>query len=311
MSASVLRLATSGSALGLWRAKRVAALLRASGLTTTSDARIVTCAPGQGAVGRIRAAVLSGEADVAVHRADELPWAEHEGLRMLAIPLRGDPREVLCASGVPLSGLPPGARVGTFGSRSGLQLSQLRSDLVVVALDGDVLSALRRLDDDLAAVVVSRAAVVALDQEERITKIFSSVQFVPAAGQAALALEARAADQETGSSLLSLNDAASRLCVLTERTVARRLAAWPPANVGASCALEYGFVSVTAVLAPGVGSLLLRAVRSGPAANARQIAEAVADELVLLHEINGDEDADFTAGEPSEAAHPARGLQTR
>ncbi len=304
MTPPVLRLATPGSVQGIWRAQHLAALLRALPLAETGDIRLVPCEPGPGALGRVREAVLNGKADVAVHAADELPWAEHERLRMVAIPSRGDARDALCTNLGSHSKLPPGALVGARGPRVRLQLGRLHPAVVVVALDEGVASALGRLEEDLDGIVAPLEDLVLLEQQERVTETFSLLQVVPAAGQAALALEVRADDRETGSRLAPLNHAASRLCVLTERTVARRLSAWPGLQVGTTCALDFGFVAITAVLAPTLAGPLLRVFRSGPVANARQIAEAVADELVLLQETYAADDA----SPPADQGDPARGL---
>ena len=72
----------------------------------------------------LREALLRGDVDVVVHSLKDLPTAEHEGLRLGAVPKRADARDALCArDGLTLATLPEGARVGTGSPR---RIAQLR-----------------------------------------------------------------------------------------------------------------------------------------------------------------------------------------
>ena len=120
-----LRLATRGSVLAWTQAGTVADSLRSLGhevdmvrITTSGD---VTTAPlsslgGAGVfVGAVRAAVLSGECDLAVHSFKDLPTAPVEGLRLGAVPPREDPSDALCGRGnVTLAALPAGATTVSY-----------------------------------------------------------------------------------------------------------------------------------------------------------------------------------------------------
>nr|MCS5685886.1 hydroxymethylbilane synthase [Acidimicrobiales bacterium] len=106
-----VRLATRGSVLARWQANRVAALLEEEVPGTESEVVIVATAGdrdldtpihqmgGQGVfVVEVQAAVLDGRADVAVHSAKDLPATTTEGLVLVAVPERADPRDALVGS---------------------------------------------------------------------------------------------------------------------------------------------------------------------------------------------------------------------
>ena len=111
-----IRLATRGSALAWTQSGTVADALRALGhevdlvkVTTHGDVSTAPLASLGGAgvfVGVVRAAVLAGEADLAVHSFKDLPTAPAEGLVLAAVPPREDPADALCArDGLDLAGM--------------------------------------------------------------------------------------------------------------------------------------------------------------------------------------------------------------
>ncbi len=85
-------------------------------------------------VSSIRASLLAGEVDIAVHSLKDLPTGPAEGILLAAVPGRDDPRDVLAArDGAKLADLPAGAKIGTGSPRRAAQLLMLRSDIVAGA----------------------------------------------------------------------------------------------------------------------------------------------------------------------------------
>ncbi|MGZ6143687.1 MAG: hypothetical protein ACXWLM_10120, partial [Myxococcales bacterium] len=140
----MIRIAAGRAALESWRS-------RADGI------ELLAC---EGGVEQVRAAVLSGRADAAMHLAEDVPCTEHDRLELVAAPLRGDVREALYAR-VPLAGLPRGARVAVKGPLRALQLAELRPDVHSFPLEGALEAALDRVGRDLDGVV---APVVCLER---------------------------------------------------------------------------------------------------------------------------------------------------
>ncbi len=190
-------------------------------------------------VSELERALLDGEIDVAVHSAKDVPAELPPGLELVAISERADPRDALC--GAPsLAALQAGARVGTASLRRAAQLRALRPDLEVVEVTGNVDTRLRKLSDgDYDALVLACAGL------QRLGLAPDAVleELVPAAGQGALALEARPGQVDVA----RVHDSVAGACVSAERELTRAL--------GASCNTPVGALARDL----GDGSLELRA----------------------------------------------------
>ena len=233
-----LRIATRRSKLALTQTRWVAAQLQglSPGLEVelceivTQGDRIqnvsLASIGGKGLfVSEVEQALLDGRAELAVHSLKDVPAELAPGLVLGCVPQREDPRDVLItAEGCTLEELEAGSRVGTNSSRRVLQLRQQRNDLEYAMLRGNVDTRLRRLDEgDYRAIVLAYAGLRRLGLHERPLRPLSQETFVPAVGQGALAVEARADDAATLELLSKLEDGASRLCIEAERAFLKAL----------------------------------------------------------------------------------------
>jgi hydroxymethylbilane synthase len=246
---SRLRIGTRGSALALAQTQLVSDLLGGCDIvtvTTTGD-RDANGGDKSRWVDTIEDALLAGTIDLAVHSAKDLPGELPDGLTLLGAPARAGAEDVLC--GTPdLDALAPGARVGTSSIRRAAQLRAARADLEVVAMGGNVDTRLRTLaQGELDAIVLARAGLQRLDREGEIGAVLDPARFVPAPGQGALALEARAADARVHEAVATILDADSSACLQAERALASAL--------DASCHTPLGAHATPA----GCGCLGLRA----------------------------------------------------
>ncbi len=130
-----------------------------------------------------------------MHSLKDLPTELPEGLVLAAIPEREDPRDAMV--GRTLANLPHGAKVGTSSLRRAAQLRQLRPDLLVESIRGNLDTRLRKLDEgQYDAILLAAAGLKRLGWGDRIAEILSPEQMCPAVGQGALAIEARAGFDE-------------------------------------------------------------------------------------------------------------------
>lgn len=258
MNPERVRLATRGSPLALAQADIVAGLLagRHPGIQvervvvrTEGDRRVDDALEqigGQGIfVKEVQHAVLTGRADVAVHSAKDLPPAAPDGLVLVAVPERADPRDALV--GCSLDELSPGAVVATGSPRRRAQLAHVRPDLVFVGLRGNMATRLERAaDGTVGAVVAAAAALDRLGWADRPHERLAPSLCLPQVGQGALALECRGDDEAMCSLLGGLDDAMARPAVAAERAFLRAL--------GAGCTLP---VAAQADVVPDAGGRLL------------------------------------------------------
>ena len=308
-----LRLATRGSALAWTQSGTVADALRALGhevelvkVTTHGDVSTAPLASLGGAgvfVGAVRAAVLAGEADLAVHSFKDLPTAPAEGLLLAAVPPREDPADALCArDGLTLAGLPTGARVGTGSPRRAAQLLARRPDLQVVAIRGNVETRLRRAGDDLDAVLLAAAGLRRLGLESAITERLDPEEFLPAPAQGALAVECRSdAPPELRGALAALDDGPTRMEAIAERAVLARLEAGCAAPVAAHAKVSGGRLRLTAMVVglDGSNRLQAQADAAPSVADADVLGRLVAEQLLGA---GAAELVDLTASKPKPLA---------
>jgi hydroxymethylbilane synthase len=226
-----LRIGTRASALALAQTRLVANMLADGGRGRPEIVRLTTSGDRTGGqagdksrwVDAIEDALLADEIDLAVHSAKDLPGELAEGLELLGAPPRAGVEDVLCGASE-LDALAPGARVGTSSIRRTAQLRAARTDLEVVAIGGNVDTRLRHLaEGELDAIVIARAGLQRLEREHEIGAVLDPARFVPAPGQGALALEARAEDERVREAVATILDADTSACLQAERALARAL----------------------------------------------------------------------------------------
>ena len=256
-----MRVGTRGSALALAQAGEVARALGDDAelvpITTSGDRAVGT--EKDRWVKELELALLAGEIDLAVHSAKDVPVSLPPDLELFGTPLRADPRDALCGA-ASLGEIAPGARVGTSSLRREAQLRARREDLDVVALAGNVDTRLRKLaDGDYDAIVVALAGLQRLGRADEATAVLDAEAFVPAAGQGALALEARAGDEAVRTRVAPLLDERSMAALVAERALVRALDADCHTPVGAHATVATdGRLVLTAFVGAADGSSWVR-----------------------------------------------------
>jgi hydroxymethylbilane synthase len=298
---ATLRLGTRASQLATTQSQAVAdAITAASGvrvelvhISTEGDRSSAAIAQlgGTGVfVTAIRQALLEGTVDVAVHSYKDLPTLPEPGLTIAAVPPREDPRDALVArDGLTLGELPAGSTVGTGAPRRVAQLRALGLGLEVVPIRGNVDTRMARVgglgpDADLDAVVLARAGLSRLGRLGAVTETLDPLQVLPAPAQGALAVECRTDDERTRQVLAALDDAATRACVVAERTTLAALEAGCSAPVAAYAELAEGEDGPELFLRASVtaldGSDGVRGSTTGPPTEAERLGRELAAELL-------------------------------
>jgi hydroxymethylbilane synthase len=227
----LIRIGTRGSRLALaqaaWVAERVAGETEIVPISTAGD-RGADKQDKSRWVSELERALLNGRVELAVHSAKDVPADLAPGLELVAIPERADARDAICGA-ASLDALPEGARVGTSSLRRAAQIRALRPELEIVPVRGNVDTRLRKLAaGDLDALVLAAAGLHRIGSEP--DGVLD--ELVPAAGQGALALEARPG-AVPDSALGALRDELAAIAVGAERSLTRALGASCNTPVGA------------------------------------------------------------------------------
>ena len=206
-------------------------------------------------VKEVQAAVLEGRAELAVHSAKDLPSLTPDGLALVAVPERADPRDVLI--GCSLTDLPAQATVATGSIRRRAQLAHLRSDLQFAELRGNIATRLEKAEA-FDAIVMAAAALDRLELVPAISDRLGVDVLVPQVGQGALAVECRADDSDLIEMLAGIDDPPSRAAVDAERAFLAELGGGCDLPAGAYATVEDSQIEIEALIAAPDGSVVLR-----------------------------------------------------
>ena len=284
-------IATRESPLALWQAEHVKARLEAAhpgldvrllGMTSRGDQLLdkpLFKVGGKGLfVKELETALLDGRADIAVHSMKDVPMVMPDGLTLGVICEREDPRDALvgCSDFAQLS---QGARLGTSSLRRSCQLGRHRPDLEIGFLRGNVNTRLAKLDGgEFDAIILACAGLIRLGFEDRIGAPIDPDLSLPAAGQGAVGIEFREADQRVRELLAPLHHASTATRVLAERAVVRRLDGGCDVPIAAFAEWEGNMLWLRARVGATDGSTLLEAEARG--ADPEELGAGVADMLL-------------------------------
>lgn len=290
-----LRIATRQSPLALWQAYYVRDHLQAHWpdltvelvpMVTRGDVLLDTPLAKVGGKGlfvkELELALLDGRADIAVHSMKDVPVAFPEGLGLVTICEREDPRDAFVSPKYArLEDLPEGSIVGTSSLRRQCQLREIRPDLIVRDLRGNVGTRLAKLDNgDYDAIILAAAGLKRLELEERIRYALPPEQSLPAVGQGAVGIECRLNDVQTQALLAPLNDIDTATRVSAERAMNTRLDGGCQVPIGSYSELNGDEIWLRALVGKPDGTLIIRGERRGPRAKAADLGVSLAEELL-------------------------------
>jgi len=305
---SSLVLGTRGSRLAVWQAEWVQARLQEIAPSVTVALRriktsgdMIVNVPlaaigGKGLfVKEIEEALLRGEIDLAVHSMKDVPTILPDGLDILCIPAREDPRDVLISrDALSLDHLPKGARVGTSSLRRQAQLLHRRPDLTVQILRGNLDTRLRKLrNGEYDAVVLAAAGLRRMGWSNEVTEYLPPEVSLPAIGQGALGLEGRREDGFVQELVAPLEHRPTRTAVTAERALLERLEGGCQVPIAAHATIKGDTLIMDGLIASVDGRRLIRDMIQGPVSDARALGMRLAEQLLaqggdsILSEIYG------------------------
>ncbi|MCG3864291.1 MULTISPECIES: hydroxymethylbilane synthase [unclassified Photobacterium] len=295
MSNQPIRIATRKSPLAMWQAEFVKAELEQAHpgiivelvpMITKGDIILDTPLAKVGGKGlfvkELEVAMLEGRADIAVHSMKDVPVEFPEGLGLVTICEREDPRDAFVSNKYNnIDELPQGAIVGTSSLRRQCQLRAQRPDLIVNDLRGNVNTRLRKMDEgQYDAIILACAGLKRLKMEERIRSEIPPEVSLPAVGQGAVGIECRLDDSRVRQLLEALSDQATTTRVLCERAMNNYLQGGCQVPIGSYAELEGDQIWLRALVGEPDGSKIVSAEIRGPIEQAEQLGETLAEQLL-------------------------------
>jgi hydroxymethylbilane synthase len=302
---------TRGSKLAIWQAEWVKAELenlhtglevRLNLIKTTGDKILdvpLSQVGGKGLfVKEIEESMLRGESHLAVHSMKDVPTDLPEGLHISAICKREDPRDALVAgrkSGGSLQSeisgfksLREGAVIGTSSLRRSCQLLNIRPDLRIEQLRGNIDTRLRKLDEGLFdAIILASAGLKRLGLADRITELLPPELSLPAIAQGAIGIECRIGS-DINELIAPLNDPETSVCVRAERAFLKKLEGGCQVPIAAYARLTQaretekpgGLLVMDGLVGNLAGDILVRDHIEGNPADAESLGIALAERLL-------------------------------
>jgi hydroxymethylbilane synthase len=294
-ASDTVRIATRGSELALRQARLVLDALTGRGIDaelvpmkTTGDKKLDEPLGAIGAKGlfteELERALLAGKVDCCVHSLKDLPTEMPDGLTVVAVLEREDPRDVLVVNdAIPadgLSDLPRGSRVGTSSLRRRAQLLGARPDVDVVELRGNVPTRLKKVDEGkVHAAILAAAGLRRLGVQQRIDAWLEPPGWLPAAGQGAIAVQARADDERMSALLSPLDHDGTRAAVRAERSFLAALDGGCQVPIGALVMESVTGLVLHGLIADARGTRIIRGEEPVDAAAPERAAHRLATEL--------------------------------
>jgi hydroxymethylbilane synthase len=299
-----LRIGSRGSPLALIQARQVQqALALACGLApetieikvirTSGDKiqdRPLADAGGKGLFTKeIEEALLSDAIDFAVHSSKDIPALLPPGLTLAGFLPREDPRDALVGGKAStLRALPRNALVGTSSPRRQALLKRARPDLRIAPLRGNVETRLRKIEaGEMDAGVLAVAGLKRLGLFSATAVALEVEEFLPAVGQGAIAIEARAEDDAARRLAAAIDDADTHTALAAERAFLAALGGSCRTPIAGHARVHGDTVIFRGLLAKPDGGDAVEASRQGRRADAAALGADAG------HEIKSRASADF------------------
>ncbi|MFQ1014269.1 hydroxymethylbilane synthase [Avibacterium paragallinarum] len=292
---TLLKIATRRSPLALWQANYIKDRLtqlyphlqvELVPMVTKGDVILDTPLAKIGGKGlfvkELENALLTGEADIAVHSMKDVPMTFPAGLGLSVICKREDPRDAFVSNTYrTLAELPAGAVVGTSSLRRQCQLKALRPDLKIQSLRGNVGTRLSKLDNgDYDAIILAAAGLIRLEMADRIASFIDTETSLPATGQGAVGIECRLDDVAVQQLLAPLADPETTACVSAERAMNHHLQGGCQVPIGGYAVVRGDQLYLKALVGKVDGSQIIRAEAQSAVQNSHQLGVQVAERLL-------------------------------
>ena len=232
----------------------------------------------------LEAAMLDKTTDLAVHSMKDVPTNLVDGLIIGSILKREDPRDVLISpKGYTFQTLPEGAKVGTSSLRRKAQLQNLRPDLKICDVRGNLNTRMRKMhEENFDALILAAAGVIRMGWSDEISEYLPMDISLAAVSQGAIGIECREDDVEIMALIAKINDEETATCVCAERALLRALEGGCQIPIAAHAVIKNYTLKLNGLVASLDGKRVIKETLSGNKDNAEEIGLELAKKLTAL-----------------------------
>ena len=290
-----ITIGTRGSKLALWQANHIKSEIEQYHKNIKVNLEIIktkgdkildvplALVGGKGLfVKEIEEALLEKRVDIAVHSMKDVPTFFPEGLYLPVITEREDYRDAFVSNnGIKLNDLPENSILGTSSLRRKSQLINLRNDLKIKDLRGNVDTRLKKLDNkEFDAIILAAAGLKRMGLEHRITEFLDSSLMIPAIGQGALGIELRKDDNEILEIVSFLKDDTTFFEVEAERAFLRTLEGGCQVPIGCYGKTENNILKLKGFVSSIDGKKLIKSEISGKVSDYAVLGVTLAEKIL-------------------------------
>ena len=238
-------------------------------------------------------ALLAGEIDLAVHSYKDIPTDLPEGMIIAAVPIR-EPSNDAIVGVKSIEDLPLNANIGTSSLRRQALARHLRPDLKMLDLRGNIDTRMRKqAEGQYDAIIVAEAGLRRMCYSPEEYMPLAGDTFIPAPGQGALGITARADDTEVLEILKKLEHDPTRMACDIERSFLTALdgGCQVPAGIHTEIDADGKLVEIKGFISSADGKRFLSEIRIGKLSDGIELATGLANNLlrsggdVLLEEL--------------------------
>ena len=178
--------------------------------------------------------LINKNIDIAVHSLKDLPTIQTPNLKIQSFIERNDPRDSFLSLDKKIFvQQKKGSRIGTSSIRRKLQLLNLKNDLEILSMRGNIDTRIEKLKSkQYDGIVLAYSGLMMLGLENHVVEVFPTEKILPAVGQGIIALQCRENDQNTISLIDKVNHKETFICALAERSFLE--------SIGGDCATAVG-----------------------------------------------------------------------
>jgi len=227
-------------------------------------------------VKEIEDALVKGQIDMAVHSVKDMPTEMADGLTIGAILEREDPRDVFIShtyNGI--NELKPKATIGTSSLRRRSQLINIKRDINIVDIRGNVDTRIRKIAErQLDGIILAYAGVKRMGLQDKIKEILPVDVMVPPAGQGAIGIETKD-NKDILELLRPLNHEKSLKEITIEREIQKGIGGGCQVPLGINASISGDRLTINIFLGKESGDIIIKEKYTGDVNKAEEMVEDI------------------------------------
>lgn len=230
----------------------------------------------------IETQIMYDEVDIGLHSMKDMPATLNDQFSIACWLPRADPHDILITrSGHTLDELNPGSIIGTSSIRRRSQILQLRKDLYIKALRGNIDTRIKKLSDGLYdAIILSKAGLDRLELSYLKSSVLQYDLFLPAACQGAIGAEIKKSNNHVADILHPLTDSKTEICCLAERKVLQIINANCNTPIGILARIDNEEINLQVEVYNHDGVCIYKNNKSSTVAQADHIAVSLGNDII-------------------------------